>query len=44
MAALIGLAGGALARWALPRGHIGVVPAMAWAGMFSGFVAYAALS
>jgi cation:H+ antiporter len=44
IAAAIGIAGGALARWALPRGTVGAAPATAWAAMFSGFVAYAALS
>ena len=43
-AVVIGLAGGALARWALPRHHVGLVPTFAWGAMFAGFVAYAALS
>jgi cation:H+ antiporter len=43
-AAAIGIAGGALARWALPRRRVGVVPVFAWGAMFSGFVAYAVLS
>jgi cation:H+ antiporter len=44
IAAGIAIAGGALARWALPRRHVGVLPVCAWGAMFSGFVAYAALS
>jgi cation:H+ antiporter len=44
VAAVVGVAGGALARWALPRGEVGATPAAIWAAMFTGFVAYAALS
>jgi cation:H+ antiporter len=44
VAAVAGLAGGLLARWALPRGHIGFVPVAAWGALFVGFVAYAAAS
>jgi cation:H+ antiporter len=44
VAALCGLAGGLLARWALPRGHVGKGPVAAWGGLFVGFVVYAALS
>jgi cation:H+ antiporter len=44
LAAGIGIAGGALARWALPRRHVGVLPVCTWGAMFTGFVAYAALS
>jgi cation:H+ antiporter len=44
IAAAVGVVGGALARWALPRGEVGAAPAAVWAAMFSGFVAYAALS
>jgi cation:H+ antiporter len=40
-AAVIGLLGGALARWALPRRHVGLVPVAVWGTMFVGFVAYA---
>ena len=40
-AAAIGLAGGALARWALPRRHVGLVPVAVWGTLFCGFVAYA---
>jgi cation:H+ antiporter len=40
-AALIGLCGGALARWALPRRHVGLVPVAVWGTLFCGFVAYA---
>jgi cation:H+ antiporter len=44
VAALAGLAGGLLARWALPRHHVGKAPVAAWGALFVGFVAYAALS
>ena len=44
VAAIVGLAGGALARWTLPRHRIGMVPVLAWGAMFSGYVAFAALS
>ena len=44
VAALAGLAGGALAWWALPRRRVGVVPVTAWGTLFLGFVAYAALT
>jgi cation:H+ antiporter len=40
-AAVIGLLGGALARWALPRRHVGLVPVAVWGTLFCGFVAYA---
>jgi cation:H+ antiporter len=40
-AAVIGLLGGALARWALPRRHVGLVPVAVWGTLFVGFVAYA---
>jgi cation:H+ antiporter len=40
-AAVIGLAGGALARWSLPRRHVGLAPVAVWGTMFVGFVAYA---
>ena len=40
-AGVIGLAGGALARWALPRRHVGLVPVAVWGTLFCGFVAYA---
>ena len=42
VAAVIGLIGGALARWALPRRHVGLVPVAVWGTLFVGFVAYAA--
>src|SRR5919108_530607 len=43
-AAVAGIAGGALALWALPRGgRVGVLPRLVWAGLFAGFVAFAAL-
>jgi cation:H+ antiporter len=44
VAALCGLAGGLLARWALPRRRVGKAPVVAWGALFLGFVAYAALS
>jgi cation:H+ antiporter len=44
LAAAIGIGGGALARWALPRRRIGALPVFAWGAMFTAFVAYAALS
>jgi cation:H+ antiporter len=44
VAALCGLAGGALAHWALPRRRVGKAPVAAWGALFVGFVAYAALS
>ena len=40
-AAVIGLLGGALALWAIPRRHVGLVPVAVWGTMFCGFVAYA---
>jgi cation:H+ antiporter len=40
-AAVIGLLCGALARWALPRRHVGLVPVAVWGTLFCGFVAYA---
>ena len=44
VAGLAGLAGGLLARWALPRRRVGVVPVATWGALFVGFVTYAALS
>ena len=42
-AAVIGLAGGALAWWAIPRRReVGLVPVAVWGALFVGFVAYAA--
>jgi cation:H+ antiporter len=42
-AAVAGIAGGAVALWTLPRGRrVGVVPGLVWAGLFAGFVAFAA--
>jgi cation:H+ antiporter len=43
-AAVIGLLGGALARWALPRRHVGLVPVAVWGTLFCGFVAYAVVT
>ena len=44
IAAGLGLLGGALARWAIPRRHVGFLPVFAWGTMFTGFVVYAALT
>jgi cation:H+ antiporter len=44
VAALVGLAGGTIARWALPRRHVGALPVAAWSALLVGFVTYAALS
>jgi cation:H+ antiporter len=41
-ASVIALAGGALALYALPRGRVGVPAALAWGGLFAGFVVFAA--
>ena len=43
VAAVIALAGGALALYALPRRTVGVPAALAWGGMFVGFVVFAAV-
>jgi cation:H+ antiporter len=43
-AAVLGLLGGLLARWAIPRRHVGPLPVAAWGAMFTGFVVYAALT
>ena len=38
-----GVAGGALALWAIPRRRrVGLVPVALWGGLFVGYVAYAA--
>jgi cation:H+ antiporter len=43
VAAMIGLVGGALALWAIPRRRrVGLVPVALWGGLFVGYVAYAA--
>ena len=43
VAAVIGLAGGALALWAIPRRRrVGLVPVALWGGLFVGYVVYAA--
>lgn len=43
VAAVIGLVGGALAVWAIPRRRrVGLLPVAVWGSMFLGFVAYAA--
>jgi cation:H+ antiporter len=41
VAGVLGLLGGALARWAIPRRHVGLLPVAAWGAMFTGFVVYA---
>jgi cation:H+ antiporter len=41
LAGVIGLVGGALARWAVPRHRVGLAPVAAWGALFVGFVAYA---
>ena len=39
----VGMLGGALALWVIPREHkVGLVPVAVWGGLFVGFVAYAA--
>jgi cation:H+ antiporter len=43
VAGCIALVGGALALWVLPRGKGGLGPSVAWAGLFTAFVAYVAL-
>lgn len=40
VAGLIAIAGGALARYVMPRGRGGVGPSLAWLGLFVGFVVY----
>jgi cation:H+ antiporter len=44
VAGLTGIAGGALARFAMLRTRVGLVPVALWGGLFCGFVAYAALT
>src|SRR5688572_11522546 len=45
VAAVLGLVGGALALWAIPRRRrVGLVPVALWGGMFLGYVAYAAVT
>src|SRR5215203_2881534 len=39
-----GLAGGALALWRLPKDRLGIPVVAAWSALFTGFVAFAALS
>ena len=43
VASCIALVGGALALYSLPRGRVGVPAALAWAGLFVGFVVFAAI-
>jgi cation:H+ antiporter len=42
-AAVVGLLGAAIALWALPRRRAGLVPSVAWAALFAGFVTYAVI-
>lgn len=44
VAGAVALAGAALALWTLPAGRGGVGPSAAWAALFAGFVAFAALA
>ena len=44
VAGVVALAGAALALWVLPAGRGGLAPSVAWAGLFAGFVAFAAVS
>ncbi|HKH14060.1 MAG TPA: hypothetical protein VKA47_05325 [Solirubrobacterales bacterium] len=43
-AGVAGLAGGALALWRLPKDRLGIPVVAAWSALFTGFVAFAALS
>ena len=43
VAGAIALAGGAIALYVLPRRQVGLLPTLAWAGMFAGFVVFVAL-
>ena len=43
VAGAIALAGGAIALHVLPRREVGLLPTLAWAAMFAGFVVYVAL-
>ena len=43
VAGAIALAGGAIALYVLPRGEVGLLPTLAWAGMFAGFVVFVAV-
>ncbi len=42
-AGVVGLAGGALALWRLPKERLGIPVVVAWSALFAGFVAFAAL-
>jgi cation:H+ antiporter len=42
-AGVVGLAGGALALWRLPKDRLGIPVVVAWSALFAGFVAFAAL-
>ena len=39
----IALAGGAIALYVLPRRSVGLLPTLAWAGMFAAFVVFVAV-
>ena len=43
VAGAIALAGGAIALYVLPRREVGLLPTLAWAAMFAGFVVFVAL-
>jgi cation:H+ antiporter len=43
VAGAIALAGGAIALYVLPRRDVGVIPTVAWAAMFAGFVVFVSL-
>lgn len=42
-AGVVGLAGGALALWRLPKDRLGIPVVVAWSALFAGFVTFAAL-
>jgi cation:H+ antiporter len=42
-AGVVGLAGGALALWRLPKDRLGIPVVVAWSALFAGFLAFAAL-
>ena len=44
VAAAIGLVGGAIALRVLPGRSIGLLPTLAWAALFAGFVVYLAVA
>jgi cation:H+ antiporter len=44
VAALVGLAGGAIALHVLPSRSVGLIPTLGWGALFAGFVAFVALA